>query len=113
LWWGGFFFFTPRPAPPPPPAGAPPPGPPPPAGGGGGPAPPPPPHVRVRADAERLLAITNAPLRFGLPDPTSAEGRAVLLDLVARRVRVGGLLRHPVRLARSMSLLSVADGVAR
>lgn len=68
-------------------------------------------HLRIRADAERLLALTNAPLRLGLPDPTSAEGRSVLLDLLLRRVRVGGLLRHPLRLVRLTSLLSVAEGV--
>lgn len=67
-------------------------------------------HVRVRADAERLLLITSAPLRLGFPDPTRSEGRAVLRDLVLRRVRVQGLVRHPVRLARFTSLLSVADG---
>jgi hypothetical protein len=67
-------------------------------------------HLRVRADAERLLAITNAPLRLGLPDPRRREGRALLRDLVMRRVRVRGILRHPVRLVRFMSLLSVADG---
>jgi len=67
-------------------------------------------HVRVRADSERLLAITSAPLRLGLPDPERSEGRAVLRDLVLRRVRVQGLLRHPVRLARFTSLLSVSDG---
>jgi hypothetical protein len=67
-------------------------------------------HVRVRADAERLLAITSAPLRLGFPDPTRSEGRAVLRDLVLRRMRVQGLVRHPVRLARFTSLLSVADG---
>ena len=67
-------------------------------------------HVRVRADAERLLAITTAPLRLGVPDPTRSEGREVLRDIVLRRVRVQGLVRHPVRLARFTSLLSVADG---
>jgi hypothetical protein len=67
-------------------------------------------HVRVRADSERLLAITSAPLRLGLPDPMRSEGRAVLRDLVLRRVLVRGLLRHPIRVARFTSLLSVADG---
>lgn len=66
-------------------------------------------HLRVRAEAERLLALTSAPLRLGLPDLTRAQGRAVVRDLVLRRLRVRGLLRHPVRLARVTSLLSVAD----
>jgi hypothetical protein len=67
-------------------------------------------HLHVRADAERLLAITSAPLRLGLPDPTRRDGRAVLRDLLLRRIRVRGLVRHPIRLTRFTSLLSVADG---
>ncbi|HZB00615.1 MAG TPA: SCP2 sterol-binding domain-containing protein [Actinomycetota bacterium] len=66
-------------------------------------------HVRVRTDSERLLALTSVPLRLGLPDPTRPDGRAVLRDLVLRRGRVHGLFRHPVRLARFTSLLSVAE----
>ena len=66
-------------------------------------------HVRVRTDSERLLALTNAPLRLGLPDPMRPGGRAVLRDLALRRVRVRGLFRHPVRLARFTSLVSVAE----
>ncbi len=64
-------------------------------------------HLRVRADAERLLEITAAPLRFGLPDVATREGRAVIRDLARRRVRIGGMLAHPRRLARFASLLSV------
>lgn len=63
-------------------------------------------HVAVATDAERLLALAAAPLRFGLPDPLSAEGWRVLRDLLVRRLRVRGLLRHPRRLARLALLLS-------
>lgn len=66
-------------------------------------------HLRVRTDAERLLRLTTVPLRFGLPDVGRPEGRAILGDLVARRLVVDGLVRHPVRLARLASLLSVAE----
>lgn len=67
-------------------------------------------HVRVRSDAARLLGLTTAPLRFGFPDPLTPEGRAIVGDLFARRVRIQGLLRHPLRVARLTKLLSVADG---
>jgi len=70
-------------------------------------------QLRVRADAERLLAMTNAPLRFGLPDAMRPEGRAILRDLLTRRVRIKGLLLHPIRLARLTTLLSVAEGGSR
>jgi hypothetical protein len=57
-------------------------------------------HLRIRADSGRLLDLTTAPLRFGLPDLLSPEGRSIALDLLARRLQIGGLLRHPLRLAR-------------
>jgi hypothetical protein len=66
-------------------------------------------HLRIRADAARLLDLTTVPLRFGFPDVARTEGRAVVADLLARRLRVRGLLRHPLRLARVTRLLSVAD----
>lgn len=66
-------------------------------------------HVRVRADSGRLLDLTTAPLRCGLPDPLSPAGRSIALDLFARRLQIRGLLRHPVRLARLTRLLSVVD----
>ena len=66
-------------------------------------------HVRIRADSGRLLYLTTAPLRLGLPDPLAPEGRAIVRDLFAGRLRIRGLLSHPFRLARLTKLLSVAD----
>jgi hypothetical protein len=66
-------------------------------------------HLSVRADAGRLLDLTTTPLRFGLPDVLSHEGRTIVRDLLGRRMRIRGLLRHPLRLARLTKLLSVAD----
>lgn len=66
--------------------------------------------LRIRADSGRLLDLTTAPLRFGLPDLLATEGRAIVRDLLARRLRIGGLVRHALRLARLTQLLSVADG---
>jgi hypothetical protein len=65
-------------------------------------------HVGIVADSDRLLGLTSAPLRFGLPDALDRRGRAVLRDVVSKRVRIRGMLRHPRRLARLSSLLSVA-----
>ena len=65
-------------------------------------------HVAITADSERLLGLTSAPLRLGLPDPLDPRGRAVLRDVMAGRVRIRGMLTHPRRLARLSSLLSVA-----
>lgn len=64
-------------------------------------------HLRVVASADRVLALAAAPLRAGLPDPLRREGRAALADVLRGRVRVHGMLRHPRRLARFTTLLSV------
>jgi hypothetical protein len=69
-------------------------------------------HLRIEADSGRLLDLTTAPLRFGLPDLLAPEGRAIVRDLLTRRVRIRGLLRHPLRLARLTQVLSVADAGA-
>ena len=67
-------------------------------------------HLRIQSTSDRLLDLTTAPLRFGLPDPLRPEGRAIVADLLRRRIRIRGLLGHPLRLARLTQLLSVADG---
>jgi len=64
-------------------------------------------QLAISADAARLLALTDAPLRFGLPDPLRAQGRAILADVFSRRVRIRGMISHPRRLAHLTMLLSV------
>jgi hypothetical protein len=65
-------------------------------------------HLRVRADAYDLVEFAGAPLRLGLPDVFDADGRAALGRVLRGRVRVSGMLRHPVRLSRFNRVLSVA-----
>ena len=64
-------------------------------------------HLRVRTSGEGLLALAAAPLRFGFPDPFTADGRSVVRQVLSGRLRIRGLLSHPVRAARLMKLLSV------
>jgi hypothetical protein len=64
-------------------------------------------HLRISASSAKLLELTAAPLRLGFPDALSRQGRAVLRDVLSGRVRIGGMLAHPVRLARLTMLLSV------
>jgi hypothetical protein len=66
------------------------------------------PRVRVVADSDGLLLLSSAPLRFGLPDPLSSDGRAVLAKVLRRQVRISGLVAHPLTVARFARLLSVA-----
>jgi len=65
-------------------------------------------QVTITSDSARLLDLTAVPLRFGLPDASDPRGRAVLGNLLCRRVRIRGMVRHPRRVARLASLLSVA-----
>lgn len=65
------------------------------------------PRVRVRADSESLLLLSSAPLRFGLPDPFSRDGRRVLSKVMRREIRISGLIAHPLTVARFSRLLSV------
>lgn len=64
-------------------------------------------QVTIISDSARLLDLTAAPLRFGLPDAFDPRGRAVLGNVLRRRVRIRGMVRHPRRVARLASLLSV------
>jgi hypothetical protein len=65
-------------------------------------------HLEVRTDSHRLLDLAAVPLRWGLPDPLTAPGRRVTRALLAGRLRVRGLVRHPLRLMRLNRLLSAA-----
>ena len=66
-------------------------------------------QVVVTATSDRLLRMTAAPLRFGFPDALSRDGREVLAQVLARRVRIDGLVRSPRRLTRLTRLLSVSE----
>lgn len=66
------------------------------------------PQIVVRTDSETLTELSAAPLRLGFPDAMAAEGRAVLGKLRSGRLRVRGMLRHPVLLSRLNRLLSIA-----
>jgi hypothetical protein len=65
-------------------------------------------RVRVVADSDALLLLSSAPLRFGLPDPMSRDGRGVLTKVLRRQIRISGLVAHPLTVARFARLLSVA-----
>jgi hypothetical protein len=65
------------------------------------------PHLIIAADAYDLIELAGAPLRFGFPDVLHPGGRSVLRRIATRRVRVSGMLLHPIRLSRFTRLLSV------
>ena len=65
------------------------------------------PDVLVRTDSENLIGLSSVPLKFGLPDVMTKEGRAVNRKLFKGELKVKGLLTHPGKLARLNKLLSV------
>jgi hypothetical protein len=65
------------------------------------------PNIRIEAGSDNLMGLSAVPLRFGLPDPRTEEGRALNRKLLKRELKVKGLFLHPAKLARLNKLLSV------
>jgi hypothetical protein len=63
-------------------------------------------EIVVRTDSVGLLELAATPLRFGLPDVLTPEGRNVVGRIVHRRIRVRGLVRHLGTVRRLSMLLS-------
>jgi hypothetical protein len=66
------------------------------------------PHLVIRTDSETLVGLSAVPLKFGLPDAMTEEGREVNRKLLRRELEVKGLLLHAGKLARLNKLISVA-----
>lgn len=62
--------------------------------------------VEVRAPSVALMALAAAPLRFGLPDVLSRDGRTLLGGILRGTIRVRGLVRHLPTVRRLTMLLS-------
>jgi hypothetical protein len=65
------------------------------------------PDILVETDSETLMSMSSVPLKFGLPDSMTKEGREVNRKLLKGQLKVKGLLRNPRKLARLNKLLSV------
>jgi len=65
------------------------------------------PDVLVQTDSDTLVGLSSVPLKFGLPDIGTAEGRLVNAKLLKGQLKVKGLFLHPAKLARLNKLLSV------
>jgi hypothetical protein len=62
--------------------------------------------VAVRAPSAQLLELSGAPLRFGLPDVLTRDGRRIVGGILRGRIRVRGLVRHLGTVRRLTMLLS-------
>lgn len=65
------------------------------------------PKVKVSTDSGTLTELSSVPLRFGLPDAFTPEGRETVQKLLQRKLQVKGMLLHVTTLARLNKLLSV------
>jgi hypothetical protein len=65
------------------------------------------PEVRVTADSDTLVGLSSVPTRWGQPDVTTREGRAVVKQLLTGRLKVKGLILRSGKLGRLTKLLSV------
>lgn len=66
------------------------------------------PNLAITTDAETLMALSSVPLRFGLPDVTTAAGREVVVKLLKGQLKVRGMFTQSGLLGRLNKLLSVA-----
>lgn len=65
------------------------------------------PDLVIRANSEDLIGLSAVPLRWGLPDLRTKEGREVNRKLMKGQLKVKGLIAHPGKLARLNKLMSV------
>jgi hypothetical protein len=64
-------------------------------------------EIAIHAPSVGLLELAATPLRFGLPDVSTPDGRDVVRQLVRREIRVRGMVRHLGTARRLSILLSV------
>ena len=64
-------------------------------------------HLHIRADSTTLLALPLVRISAGLPNLFSPDSSALRNGLLSGGVRIGGMLRHPLRLVRFTRLISV------
>ena len=65
------------------------------------------PDIRIETNSENLIGLSAVPLKFGLPDAMTKEGREINRKLLKRELKVKGMWLHPAKLARLNKLLSV------
>lgn len=65
-------------------------------------------RLTIRADSATVLELSNLRIGpLGLPVYTDSTGRSVVAKLIARRLRIRGLLIHPATLTRVAQIFSV------
>ena len=65
------------------------------------------PKLHILADAETILALSNVPLRAGLPDLFKPDGRALGKSILTGKLKIKGLLLHPLTVILLTQVFSV------
>jgi len=65
-------------------------------------------NLRIVADSETLMSLSTVPLRMGLPDVVTPQGREVAAALFRGRLKLRGLPMGLPMLVRLSRLLNVA-----
>jgi hypothetical protein len=65
------------------------------------------PDVVVRAESGALMGMSSVPTRFGLPDVSKPEARAMLRRVATGKLRVKGVVTRGSTLNRFSKLMSV------
>lgn len=65
------------------------------------------PKIGIVTDSGTLLNLANISIKFGLPYYLDATGREVIIKLVTGKLKIKGLITHPIMLTRFTKLMSV------
>ena len=65
------------------------------------------PKISIITDSSTMLDLANISIRFGLPYYLDSTGIGVISKLVTRKLKIKGLISHPVKLTRFTKLMSV------
>lgn len=65
------------------------------------------PHIGITTDSITMLDLANITIKFGLPWYLDATGRAVVGKLLTGKLKIKGLITHPIKLTRFTRLMSV------
>lgn len=65
------------------------------------------PDLRIVADHDIILELSLIRIWLGIPNTFDKTGREVLKNLLSGRLRIEGLLRHPLQLTRLTRVISV------
>ncbi len=63
--------------------------------------------LRIRADTDTLMEVTNLNIKFGIPWLFDETGISIVRHLLKRELKVGGILIHPLMLIQLLIVLSV------